>query len=264
MRYEPVTDSGAALAYLDLGQADGPVRVYLGGLGSATSVGFAPVVGHPVLAGRSRHVLVDVIGSGWSDHDDAFGHTIDQHADTVITLLESLRLREVVLVGHSLGGSIAISLAARRPDLVARLVVAEPNLDPGVGTFSVQIASVGEDDFASSEHRRIVDGLVRAGAGGDIGAAQFARTVRRWSSRGLHRTAVSLLAERPASFRDQLAALDRPRHHISGARSDEQLGPLRDAGCCVHVVPDAGHVLMSDNLDGFVAALADTDDCRWT
>ena len=176
------------------------------------------------------------------------------------TLLDRLALGAVTLVGHSLGGSIAIALVARRPDLVDRLVVAEPNLDPGVGTFSVRVAGLGEDAFADTEHRRIVEGLLDDGARGDVAAAQFARTLRRWSARGLHRTAVSLLAERPVSFRDQLGALDRPRHYISGARTGEHLDPLRAAGCAVQVVPAAGHVLMGDNLDGFVAALAGTED----
>jgi pimeloyl-ACP methyl ester carboxylesterase len=262
MRYQRVVGSGASLAYLDVGPVGVRVWVYLGGLGSAASVAFAEVVGHPTFAARGRHVLVDVVGSGWSDHDDTFGHTIEQHAASVVALLEDLKLREVTLVGHSMGGSIAISLASQRPDMVGRLVVAEPNLDPGVGSFSAQIAAVSEDAFAATEHQRIIDGLLNEGERGDTNAAQFARTVRRWSSRGLHRTAVSLLAERPASFREQLAMLDRPRHYIGGARSDEPLDVLRDAGCHVHVVPDAGHVMMSDNLDGFVAALDDTDEHR--
>jgi hypothetical protein len=79
------TRSVSAVAVLDLG-ADVPVHVYLGGPGSATSVGFARVAGHPGLASARRHVLVDLIGSGWSDHDDAFGYTIDEHAGTVSSL----------------------------------------------------------------------------------------------------------------------------------------------------------------------------------
>lgn len=258
MRYEPVTDS-ASIALLDLGVADGPPRVYLGGLGSAGTVGFAPVVGHPLLAGRGRHVLVDLVGSGWSDHDDGFGHTIDEHAGSVATVLDRLGLGPVTLVGHSLGGSVAISLTARRPDLVGRLVVAEPNLDPGVGTFSVEITAFDEETFVATEHRRIIGGLLAQGARGDVVAAQFARTLARWSPRGLHRTAVSLLAERPVSFRAELAAIERPRSYISGARTGERLDGLRAAGCAVHIVADAGHVLMWDNLDGFVAALVDAE-----
>jgi pimeloyl-ACP methyl ester carboxylesterase len=251
MRFLPATPSGASLAVLDLGErgAGGPVRVYLGGLGSAGTVAFAEVAGHPSVAAAGRHVLIDLIGSGWSDHDEAFGHTIDEHAATVIGVLDALALREVTLIGHSLGGSIAISVAAQRPGLVGHLVVAEPNLDPGVGTFSAQIAAYGEDEFVATGHRHFLDEH-RA-------EPEYSRTLARWSPRGLHRTAVSLLAERPATFRKQLAAFAGPRRYLSGERTAEDLGPLRAAGCEVRVVPAAAHELMSDNLDGFVAALLD-------
>ncbi|GAB3836135.1 alpha/beta fold hydrolase [Dactylosporangium cerinum] len=256
MYHLPVTASGASLAYLDLGDRTGPATLHLGGLGSAGTVGFAPVIAAPALHGTGRHLLVDLIGSGWSDHDDRFAHSIDEHAGTVATMLDALRLREVAVVGHSLGGSVAISLAAQRPDLVGRLVVAEPNLDPGVGTFSATIAAQDEDEFAERGHAGIVAELLRHGERGDVVAAQFARTLRRWSSRGLHRTAVSLLADRPATFRAQLSSFAGPREYISGALSREDLGPLRAAGCRVNVVPAAGHVLMWDNLPGFAAAVA--------
>ncbi|MBL7253151.1 alpha/beta fold hydrolase [Paractinoplanes lichenicola] len=239
------------MAVLELG-AGGPVRVYVGGLGSATTVSFAQVAGHPALAGSGRHVLVDLVGSGWSDHDDSFGHSIDEHAATVATVLDELGLRGVTLIGHSLGGSIAISLAATRPELVGELIVAEPNLDPGVGTLSAEIAAFDEDTFAESGHQRLIRSQ-RVADGGE--AAEFARTLARWSSRGLHRTAVSLLAERPATFREQLAAFAGPRRYISGELSHEELEPLRAIGCDVRVVPAAGHVLMWDNLDGFVKTL---------
>ena len=258
MHYLPVTDTGASLAYLDLGDRSGPAAVYLGGLGSAGTVGFASVVAHPAISGGGRHVLVDLIGSGWSDHDEGFAHTIDEHARAVAAVLDALRLREAALVGHSLGGSVAISLGAQRPDLVGRLIVAEPNLDPGVGTFSAQVAAQDEDEFAERGHSRIVADLLRQGESGDVVAAQFARTVRRWSSRGLHRTAVSLLADRPASFRTQLGTFAGPREYISGALSHEDLAPLRDMGCRVRVVAAAGHVLMWDNLHGFATAVAES------
>ncbi len=171
----------------------------------------------------------------------------------MITVLETLDLRDVTLIGHSLGGSIAISLAAQRPDLVGRLVVAEPNLDPGVGTFSAEIAAHTEDAFAATEHRRIADHLL--GHGDGVGG-QFARTLLRWSSRGLHRTAVSLLADRSATFREQLAAFAGPSLYISGELSAEDLAPLRETGCDVRVVPAAGHVLMWDGLTAAVGTAA--------
>ena len=185
MHYVVATPAGASVALLDLG-AGPEVRVYIGGLGSASTVGFAPVVGHPALAAAGRHLLVDLIGSGWSDHDDTFGHTIDEHA------------------------------------------------------------------FVAGEHQRIVEELRKLG---DPVASEFGRTAARWSSRGLHRTAVSLLADRESTFREQFAAFDGPRRYVSGELSQEELASLRETGADVRVVAGAGHVLMWDNLDGFVDAL---------
>ncbi|MFD9701861.1 alpha/beta fold hydrolase [Lentzea sp. NPDC059081] len=246
MKLLPVTASGAQVAYFDVGATDGPTTVYIGGLGLASTVSFAPVIGHPASTGR--HVLVDLVGSGWSDHDDTFSHTIDDHAAVVAAVVEALGLRAVTVVGHSLGGSIAISLAARRPDLVGALVVAEPNLDPGVGTMSARIASFDEDTFVLDDVDDPEDTSVDA------------RMLRRWSPRGLHRTAVSLLAERPATFRAQLTALTVPKRYISGELSHEDLDSVRATGCDVRVVPGAAHMMMDDNLDGFVKLLADPLD----
>ncbi|SEQ90756.1 alpha/beta fold hydrolase [Lentzea albida] len=246
MKLLPVTPSGAHAAYLDVGPRNSPTTVYLGGLGLASTVTFAPVIGHPALANAGRHVLVDLVGSGWSDHDDAFSHTIEDHAATVAKVADALDLRAVRLVGHSLGGSIAISLATRRPDLVGELVVAEPNLDPGVGTTSAQIASLDEDTFVKTGMRHLLDAE---------GQTMGARTLSRWSPRGLHRTAVSLLAERPATFRAQLTALTMPKRFVAGGRSGEDLDAVRATGCDVRVVPGAGHLMMDDDLDGFVKLL---------
>ena len=248
MKLLPVTASGKQVAYFDVGATDGRTSVYVSGLGLASTVSFAPVIGHPALAGRGRHVLIDLVGSGWSDHDDEFAHTIEEHAAVVAAVIDALELHAITLVGHSLGGSIAISLATRRPDLVGELIVAEPNLDPGVGTFSALIAAFDEDTFVASGMHSITD---------PDSTSTDTRMLRRWSPRGLHRTAVSLLAERPSTFRAQLTAVSVPKRYISGELSGEDLDALRATGCDVRAVPDAGHLMMDDNLDGFVKLLAD-------
>src|SRR5438552_12986506 len=68
-------------------------------------------------------------------------YALDDHAETVVTLLDKLGVRGCEVIGHSAGGSIAVLIAARRPDLVSALVVADGNLDPGGGAFSASIAA---------------------------------------------------------------------------------------------------------------------------
>ena len=44
--------------------------------------------------------------------------------DDVATVLEALDLHDVVVVGHSMGGAVALGLAIDRPDVVAERVAA--------------------------------------------------------------------------------------------------------------------------------------------
>jgi pimeloyl-ACP methyl ester carboxylesterase len=51
------------------------------------------------------------------------GSSVEEYADAVADFLIALERAPVVVVGHSLGGSIAIALAARRPALVRGVVL---------------------------------------------------------------------------------------------------------------------------------------------
>jgi 3-oxoadipate enol-lactonase len=66
-------------------------------------------------------VAVDLRGHGDSDRPAAYSCRL--MADDVAGLLDQLGLREVTVLGHSLGGVVAYLLAVRRPDLVDRLVI---------------------------------------------------------------------------------------------------------------------------------------------
>ena len=79
---------------------------------------------------------MDLLGVGFGDHPGAVPHTREAHAGTVARLLDHRTVRHRHVVGHSMSGSVAIALAAMRPNLVSGLVVAECNVDPEDATFS--------------------------------------------------------------------------------------------------------------------------------
>ena len=69
------------------------------------------------LRARHRVVAIDLRGHGDSDAP-AQRYTIDGLADDVRWICERLGIERTVVVGHSLGGLVALELAAGRPDLV--------------------------------------------------------------------------------------------------------------------------------------------------
>jgi pimeloyl-ACP methyl ester carboxylesterase len=75
------------------------------------------------LAEYYRIILVDLRNHGRSDWSDDFSYDI--MADDVIELAESLDLEEMILVGHSMGGKVAMHLAAKREDLLEKLVIVD-------------------------------------------------------------------------------------------------------------------------------------------
>jgi len=241
---------GAHLRYHDL-PGDDPTLVFLHGLGSASSSAFPRVARDRHLL-RHRALLVDLLGFGYSDRPPAFDYAMESHAESIVSLLRALGLDRTVLIGHSMGGSVAILVAAAAPKLVGCLIAAEANLDPGPGFVSGIITSVDERTFADTGHAQFVRRVLGAGY------ADYAGTAAMADPTALHRSAVSLIADRCPTYRERLTALPLPRTYLFGEHTlpDPDVDRLRKSGIDVRVVPAAGHDMMADNPDGFAAAVA--------
>ncbi len=246
----------ASLCYHDL-PGSSPAVVFLPGLGGAASEGYVGLARHPLLAPHGA-LLVDLMGFGYADRPESFGYTMEEHADSVAALLDHLGLRGCHVMGHSMGGSVAILLAARRPELVAALAVAEGNLDPGKGSVSVHIAGQPEDDYVRAGHAALSRDF-EAGLGDTAAYGGLLRTFRSAAPYAVHRSARSLLADRQPTFREALEGLSIPRTYIVGARSlpDFPEGPVpTQGGVIVAEVADASHGMHVDNPEGFAHAVA--------
>jgi pimeloyl-ACP methyl ester carboxylesterase len=157
-----------------------------------------------------------------------------------------------------MGGCIAISLAARHPALLAGIVVAEGNLDPGKGSLSVRIAAQSEQDYVHEGHATLSRDF-QASLGDSPRYGGVLRTFSMAAPHAMHRSARSVLAERTPTFREAIENLKIPRTYLIGERSlpDFPEGPAPKHGVTVAVVPEAGHLMNVDNPDGFAQAIAD-------
>ena len=106
----------------------GPTIVLVHGLGSRAEH-WLPVARK--LAHDYRVVLVELPGHGSSDMPEPF--SLERATQSLVQALEAESRGPVILVGHSVGGLVAVSAALAQPQRVRGLVLVETLLEPQVG-----------------------------------------------------------------------------------------------------------------------------------
>jgi pimeloyl-ACP methyl ester carboxylesterase len=249
MRQAEFDGRGSLIRWTETAGAE-PARVFVHGLGAASTVYSAHIAARPELAGR-RTLFVDLPGHGISDRPADFGYTLEDHAAALAAALDEAQVTGAELVAHSMGGSVAVVLAHRRPDLVSRLVLVEANLDPHppAGAGSSGIAAHTEDEYVENGgHTRVLEKV----------GPTWAATMRLADPLALHRSATHLVRGTKPTMRRMLEALTADRVYLQGELSGELDGRegLEAAGVRVVTVPGAGHNVMFDNPDALVAVVA--------
>ena len=123
----PYAQVGGIKLYYET-HGDGHPIVLIPGLGADTRL-FSNVV--PLLATSHQVVVFDPRGGGQSDKPIG-QYSIEQMADDVAGLFGTLGVASADVVGYSMGGKIALQLAAGHPELVDHLVLAATAPRPAV------------------------------------------------------------------------------------------------------------------------------------
>ena len=74
----------------------------------------------PEISKRNRVVTIELLGHGKTDCI-GYMHTMELFAETIAAVLKELKIRKCILVGHSLGGYIALAFAEKHPQKVKGL-----------------------------------------------------------------------------------------------------------------------------------------------
>lgn len=112
------THDGVTLAYDDLGSGSPPLLLLHGWAVDRSYLSAQA----DYFARRHRVVAVDHRGHGSSGRPGR-GYSIETFADDAAALCRHCSLRGAVVVGHSMGGSVALSLASRHRDLGIRALI---------------------------------------------------------------------------------------------------------------------------------------------
>lgn len=72
-----------------------------------------------------RSVIVEPLGLGFSSKPPKADYSLSAQAERIAAALDSLGVRHAIILGHSIGGAMALRLALHHPDLVSGLVLIE-------------------------------------------------------------------------------------------------------------------------------------------
>jgi pimeloyl-ACP methyl ester carboxylesterase len=249
------------IRYLEVPGADPPL-LWLHGWQCSSTGELLPAAVQPPLRHR-RSLLIDFLGHGYSDKPIDFAYSMEEHARTIVEVIDALGLDRCGLVGHSMGGGIATLVAAARPDVVSLLIMAEAAIDAsGRQPFDGQT----ESEFIEHGFAELIDGQRRDSLAAPAGLrARHLGITESIEPRALYREEVSMSRGTEPSARSVLSSLAIPRWYLNGQLSDPEglEAELAAIGVDWKVVPETGHPMGLQNPGGLAQTIADVVDRSW-
>ncbi len=213
-----------------------------------------------------RVIAVDLVGHGGSEAPaDAAQYGIDGQAEAVRRALDALGVEHAVLVGHSMGGLVAIALAELDPEHVERVAVSDTAAaehlveksalaslacTPLIGPAVDQLRSL--DPVTASS--------LQTGFADDYPVPPFAhRSLKQLTHKGVCESG-NQGEERDAA--DRLAGLGKPVLVVWGERdvltpTAANIERYRNAGLTPTVIPGSGHSPMVEAPGEFINVLTE-------
>lgn len=265
-----ITVHGAELMYDDVGAGDRPL-VLLHGL-----TGFRDDFRErlPALAALGRTVLYDHRGHGDSANTgDAASYSFAQLVADLAALLTARDIARCDLLGHSMGGMVALRFALAYPARVASLVLMDTAARPPDGMPRAPFAAAGA--IARSDGMHTLATLLRARAGADSSRPAAERRLEaEWGEAFWERRLRRLTAMDPEAFAAlalevvdhppllaQLGAIACPTTVLVGGEDTSFLAAADELaagipGARLITIPDAAHSPQIENPTAWMAAIA--------
>jgi esterase len=214
------------------------------------------------LAARYRVLAVDLRNHGDSPHAPSM--TYDEMADDVLSLIRERGLGAAAIVGHSMGGKVAMVAAMREPDSVSRLAVVDVAPVAYRGTLRAYADAMLGLDIAGPARRAAIDAAL-AGRIPEPGIRAFLLHNLAPEGDGFrwrpNLPTIAAAMEGISSFPDVAGSYPRPALFIRGERSDyvvpgyepriRRLFPRAQ----IVTIAQSGHWIHAEQPAAFLAAL---------
>ena len=263
--------NGVELAWEEHGAGERALVLVHGFTGSRRD--FAPRV--PELAALGRTVLLDLRGHGASTNTgDAASYTLEQLADDLLAFLDATGLAGCDLLGHSLGGMVALRAALAAPERIASLILMDTAArapDLPVDRFRLArrvVEEAGLEALLEVMRRVPPEASGRSAADRRLEAAWGEGYWREWrvpNYRAMDPVAYGALGEAlfgQAPLGERLAALRMPTLVLVGAEDEGFLAAAdelaaRIPGARRVTIPGAAHQPQLEAPAAWLAAIRD-------
>lgn len=257
----PDSESGVPIQVIKGGKAGAPWVVLIHGLGQEASKDWLPIL--PVLAKNYRVLMFDLPGFGRSGRPDA-ALTPERYADLVHRVISHTSSEPVFVVGHSLGGAIALRHAYSYPEQVKRLLLIDAAGLLEVNVFTRHLIKVPDrvaaapllnlvvgpaSRLVNRVSGRIQDSMAgKASAVSTLAGSDIARGLLYKDSSNIN-AALGLMNE---DFSSMIPAIRPPVWILWGEK--DPVAPLRTGSALrwllpqaqLDILPKVGHVPMSE------------------
>ena len=248
-----ITVNNIGVHYREQGEAQQPALLLIHGLGCSLKY-WACVFDAQELA-NYRILAVDLPGFGLSDKPETYDYSLLSQADIVFACIQSLQIQNLTVIGHSMGGSIAILLAHKYPELVRRLLVIEPNLKASDAHLSQDIIQDSETEFIQryEEFRRtaimtVQDWFVNSHRADIEG---YMSDLLQTTPISMYRSARSLITVTTGdTLLTQFQKLTLHKYFLIGGETMKTRRipqNLQNGNVHTVIVPGVGHMMMIDN-----------------
>ncbi|ARP81206.1 hypothetical protein CAL12_10375 [Bordetella genomosp. 8] len=217
-------------------------------------------VGEWLCAEHDCYVL-DVRGRGLGEAGPHLDYGVDACAQDVVSFIQARGLHQPIVLGHSMGGRIALRAAAQTPGVFGGLVLIDPPTS-GPGRRPYPVPKARTVDLLRAAHRgEALEAIQRSKA------APWPEDLQRLRAEWLSTCDERAVHVAYDDFHNQdiFADLAKTKEPVSllcagdgGVVSDDDIAKMKQLRSDLHAVrlPGVGHQMQAENFDAFKQALA--------
>ncbi len=228
--------------------------VYLHGLGCSKN-DFIEAFSRPELQDYTL-VAFDFPGCGYSPYPEDLTLGIDDLVEITHLLISALSIENFVIIGHSMGGLVALLYVERYGEQVKGFINVEGNLAPEDCFFSREVAQHRFTDFTTILFKNIKHRLAHSP---NRGFQKYAESLEKASEKAFFDFCPSLAAySYLRNLLQRYITLKIPKLFVYGSenRTLSYLPTLRESGCEMVEIPQSNHFPGYDNPRAYYQAIA--------